>query len=951
MSPSPDDASQAAEPKSAGGLSSVFKGLTSSKLARAPTLPAQSPTSPLAPEPAGAASPNAQALPPHNMEANDQLKRGALFVCIVAANSLRFATADYPLNPVLDFWFAGMDLIEPGKITAARHIGWELLAECAKHDSSTDLERKEFFQTLSARANPDDFHLQLAAVEDLTRKGRDLSGFDYDVIPTLTTLIVEVYKTVKAARKQTDRTRKGPKAKSSVTGEEKNLSQLFAFMLKVIKFNFKVADAKAVRGLISELLDLCMGTNSEEDLRSCIAVFNAIITFGAIPSEMLTRCVTVLSSIYCLVANLQKDSWHALANLCKSHHGQATVKILLDILRKFPPESMDEKEANREARGTKTEQQKHNTKSSKKGYPQVPLTHHDDGIVNVTSNSSSPRMLASVLKLINSLFDHGDRKLNPMVVDEDWARILDVASDCAKKGMPAPTASDGNGTRYTSSTSTVSSKDDLDKGEGTVAAELKTLVTRIEGLAAEKRPDFVQRQDCIVFFTKVHHVLSDVAVGQVLDYFQDFRCCFPSDLQWESNLKLVVDSFYSNRRRSTLIRLRALQIITEIYDMLELVHDLVDEQCLPDLVKQILAGIAEENDTLLLQDTVTFLVSVAASADVVLFDMILGSLRGGVANDRLRSPISPPPLADVGKAGAASASRATGRAGYCADQSPSIVVTRGYVQMFMRSLDTDAAKAVKTFDSLVHIARSNRSETDARLTAMRLLFRLRADWANRIFITPFTTESEGLASCLFRTEESLARRLAEDAAQASRHPRSDQQTAPSRPSRGASFTQGQTQERAHPVRSVSGAKPAGPKYQQLWALPDTDALPESPTATASPILFSHAEHAERAEATRRESSPTVAVLRMASWLEAIMSLIHTGCDWEVYSFILVHLPAQLSNHAIFRDAVQQIQDIRKLLCDQIRMNSFQEPPNSSGPRRPVVLMCLFHTLTMILSYQ
>ncbi|PHH89258.1 hypothetical protein CDD83_6393 [Cordyceps sp. RAO-2017] len=88
---------------------------------------------------------------------------------------------------------------------------------------------------------------------------------------------------------------------------------------------------------------------------------------------------------------------------------------------------------------------------------------------------------------------------------------------------------------------------------------------------------------------------------------------------------------------------------------------------------------------------------------------------------------------------------------------------------------------------------------------------------------------------------------------------------------------------------------------------------------------------------------------MSVWLDAVLAILQ-GSDWEVCSFVLVHLPSQLSNHAIFRDAIPQIQELRRIICEQIRTNGFQEPPNASGLRRADVAICLFHSLTMILSY-
>jgi len=948
MAPSSDDAGHAPEPRSAGGLSSVFKGLTGSRSSRShPPPPAQLSTSAAAtaapPPPSSERVDTASLDPrgglrPEHRELFDRLRAGTLAERTSAADALRAVIVSYPLNPVLDIWYGGKDLIEAAKPASVRQAGWRLLSECARHEASSDLERQEYFGTLSAPADPEDFHLQLGALIGLTKRGRDLAGFGYDVIPLLNGWLQDAFRAVKTVRKQaSSRAAKNPKGKAAAPDDDKSacetsLAQLFLFVLDVFKFNAKMTEDKAVHDLILTLLIICVGTNAEEDLRSCIAVVNAIVTFGSMPNESLGRCAHVLGSIFCLVPTLEKESWHAIANLCKSHHGSRVVQMLLKVLRAYPPDSVL-KEANREVRSALAVLTKLVSKSAAKGYPAVPLAVLVDGLENIAVRSPSPRVSAAGVRLINSLFDGGERTLSPMLVDENWSPILGAAAEYAKRaGLPR--SSDRTGSTQ-SLASALTSKEDFDKSDDLVIKELRTLAARLEELVAQRRPDFLQRHDCIVFFTRAHHILSDSAAGLVLDYFKEFRCCFPSDPYWEDNLRLVLDSFYTNKQRSTLVRLRALQAVTDVYEMLELAGEIVDGQGLRDLVKRILAGISEETDTLLLQETVTFLVSVATSADTDLFDAIFDALKGIVANDRLRSPVS------ASAAPSAGPSKSTDRPGYFANQSPSNVVTRGYVQMFMRSMDTDATKSIKAFTGLVNIARSNLCETDARLTAMRLLFRLRADWANRVFVTPFT-ESEGLAGHLFRTEASLAKKLAEDAAQALRQQRSE--TNAPRTTRGISFGQGQPQERAQLPRTVSHSKPSSHKYQQLWAFPDSEALPETPASTASPVLFSH-----RPEGSTGAGADS-GCLNIASWLEAIVALFQNGCDWEVYSFLLVHLPSQLSNHAVLRDAVPQILDLRRLLCEQIRMNSFQEPPSSSGPRRAEALLCLFQTLTMLLSY-
>lgn len=939
MSPSPGDAAQSPDARGAGGLASVFKGLTGSKLTKSPTPPSQAPSTVSASGQVDVSAPTVSGLPPNHIASFEQLKNGSLTERVAAAQSLRLAIADYPLNPILDIWYAAKDLIEPTKPTDARIAGWELLTECVKNASSTDLERNEYFQTLSATANPDDFHLQLAALVDLTNHGRDLSGFDYDVIPLMTSWLQASYNAVRSARRQTSRSAgKSTKGKAAVFGEDKNFSQLFLFILEVLKFNSKAADDDTLGNLIDTLLDICMNTSVEEDLRACIEVVNAIITYGSIPKEKLDRCVEVISSIHCLVSNLQKDAWHTLSNLLKSHNGQATVQILLNVLRNYPREGQNEKDGNREVRGALSVLQKLVWKGGAKGYPILPFALLMDGFTNIVTKSPSARIAASVLRVVNYLFDDGDRRLSPLLADEDWTDLFDVAEKCAKR-IAVPASNNDVDTLYQGSARS-SMKEDAEKSDDPINRELKTLISRLEDIFRERRSDFIQRQACVNFFTKVRQVLPDSAAALVLDYFAEFRSCYPSDLEWEDNLSLILDHFYLNRNRTTLVRLRALQSVTEVYDMLELVEDQLDKDCVPNLVRSILADIAEEEDTLVLQDTVTFMVSVATSADDELFDHIVETLRGIITNERLQSPISAPVNLP------SEAIKVSDHPGYFANQSPANVVARGYVQIFMRSMNTNVSKTIKAFNVLIHIARSARSN-DARLTAMKMLFRLRADWANRIYLTPFT-ESEGLAGVLYRTEASLARKLADDAAHPQRQSRSE--LVASRTTRGISFGQGQGSgqhpERATLTRSISGTKPGASKYQQLWALPDPDALPETPSSIASPVLFSHMSNGESPESPEQEAG----ALNMAAWLEAIQHNLSQGCDWEVYSFNLVHLPSQLSNHALFRDAIPQIQEIRRVLCEQIRLNMYQEPPTSTGLRRPEVGICIFQMLTTIMSY-
>ncbi|KAK3500019.1 uncharacterized protein B0T23DRAFT_435421 [Neurospora hispaniola] len=941
MSPSPgDDVSHPETTKSAsGGLASVFKGLAGGKLTKSspPLQPPMATMTTVASQPSRdrfdvlPVTPVLRGLPQEHMEHFARLKTGQLNDRIAGANALRYAITDYPLNPIMEVWNAAKDLIDGDKPENARVAGWRLLTECVKDTSATDFERREYFRTLTAQtAHPDDFPLQLEALEYLTNRGRNVAGFYYDIFPLLTVWLANTFDAARLAR----RANKSAKGKTLVTVEDQSFSRLFALIRDVVKFNFKYASDAAVGRLMDNLLEICNRTSQEDDLAACISVIDAMVTFGSVPNGKLRDCIQVLSSIHCLVPSRQKDAWHTLSNICKSHHGQSTVRILLDVLRNAPaaPDKERDRDVIRDIRGALTVLKKLLGKSAEKGYPGVPLALLVDGLANVCTSSSS-RVSTEILRLVNSLFDDGDGIINPLIAEEHWSPIFSVAAQCAAKSVPAALKDVDPSIPQSSAP-----KDDSEGGDN-INYQLRTFINRVEKLLTEEKTDFFQREECMRFLAEVHHVLPDSAAALLLDHLKEFRSCYPSEVDWKKNLELVLEGIYLDRGRSAPTRIQALAMVMEIYDFLCLVRDLVEEESIFDLVKRVLSGMSVETDAVVLQETVTFMVRVAEIAGAEQFDFILDTFKNIVCKEA----DEPTPSTGIQKFnGAQQISNQPSEVG---GQSLPNVVTKGYVQIFMKSMDVDALKAVKTFNALVHIAGSTTCETDARLTAMKLLFRLRADFEYRVYVTPHV-ENESIAASIYRTDASFARKAAEDAAHPPRLGRLDQAGFPRTPIRGASYTPGQTMERSGAIRPLQLPRQMPYQGQRLWSLPDPEALPELPRSTPSHLLFSYTEGAD-GEASTKASN---AVLKMSSWLNIVLNIFHQGSDWEIYSFILAHLPAQLSDHPIFQDAIPQLQELRGHICEVIRTNRFQEPPLVSGLRRPDVANCLFHSLIMLVSY-
>jgi hypothetical protein len=854
----------------------------------------------------------------------------------------------------------GKDLIDPANPREARTAGFELLTACVQQSTSTDPERLAYFRVLTAPANAEDFHLQLASLVELAKHGKDLSGFHYDTLPLLTSWLRQNFAVTTAARKQAGRQNRALKGKAPL-GEETNLSLLFVFIVDVIKFSFNVSNEETTSDLIDVILHICVHTPLSSDLRACINLIDAIVTYGDIPSTKLLDCIKVLCSIHCLVDEVQPEAWRSISNLCKSHNGQTTVRILLDILR--GPSVSNDKQAIREIRGALSVLEKLFSKDGQNGYPLVPFSLLMAALAKVVVVEHHTKVENDVLRLILSLFNDADQDIKLNVMEEDWSTMFEVVVKCSQRALET---SDGRPITNRSRISSPLIKDETNEQNLTtnLAQTLYCLIVRIEELLTKfSDAEFFQRENCIEFFVAVHPHLPESCAKLVIDHYMEYRYCYPSDLDWKENAKMILDAFFADRSQPTHIRLHALRAITDVFAVIEMMDEHDDADAIQIFVMSILDSIGDEKDISILQEVVAFAVAVAETADDSLFSYVVNAVRASITSDRLQSPLGSPPAS---RQAMMNTDRPTSVPNSLV-QTPSNVVTQGLVQIFMRAMDKSTSKALRIFDEILWIAKSHECETDARISAMKMLLRLRADWANRIFLTPFI-ESDGLAASLYRTPASLARKQAADEAAQQHRSSRVEDLGSSRISRSTSFGQGQQQAR-QAVRSGSGINRTLQRNHQMWMSPDPDALPEFASDKASSMLASVIETEDETEeghqgSYRREAGgpetenylayltviTNKTALPVGLYLDTVTGLMQNGCEWEVYSYILVHLPSQLTNQTLFRAAIPQIKLLRDLLCDQIKNNSFQEPPMSSGLRKADVAICLFQILNMVMGY-
>lgn len=274
------------------------------------------------------------------------------------------------------------------------------------------------------------------------------------------------------------------------------------------------------------------------------------------------------------------------------------------------------------------------------------------------------------------------------------------------------------------------------------------------------------------------------------------------------------------------------------------------------------------------------------------------------------------------------------------DPSSAARVTDGMadclIRLFLRCTPESAMKTSRVYKLLLQAAAPAKT-TKVRLNIMKLLARLRCDSEQAVEVV-LIPDTQGLAGSLCRTEATAASQ-ASIPSQTNRESTQDQQPLTRQ---GRSSVVDIT--RAVRSRSATRSSNLRDQFSQpekpLWMYNDwTRGLPEDPRKGPSQVVYS--------------SPPTddnATTLDLAPWLDIMIDVLKDGQDWEIYSYILVHLPSQLSNRSLFSRHVGQLQTLHNVITEQLEKSSFTKPPQSTKMVGGDVALCLYHILTMLLAY-
>lgn len=870
---------------------------------------------------------------------------------------------EYPLQNILGLWSVAVDLVALEQPDQVAEAGFKLLKSISLDPKLTPVERTVIFDAAVYRRNTRCFQWRLEIISTLTNGGKNIAACESAIVPFILDALDACFN---ASREAFNSTRKasGKRSADKPLQETENLGRIFQYATDVCKFNARILTDRDLEQILERAMHICQSTTQETDMENCIKLFDTIITYVHVPIKALRPSLEVLCAIHRQIAGLQEQTWNTLSNLFKSHIGQAAIMSLLHTLQIGPLVK------NRQSslyRGTIQILQMLILEHGQNELPKVPMSLIFSAL---KSSIKEPHATQEhfVMELIDAILAQETMR-DALLAEADLTDMLDIIRVCAERDddrlrakMVGPaanlTVSDKDGPALPQSVfGNVTAKNGPAKSDTTASpgaheddigphADNPTVAhTKLEAIRRTEEDtifqvlikldhistamDHVQKEGVMELFLHCANRLSDIIAEKMIQYFADERFLNPSNIEWLDVSRKVAAVTLNDATRPNTVRVFAIKTLRDTYDN-------VEQLCANDVAAQsaaiLLDRIEVEDDVDILTALVDFAVHVANRAPLDRFSEVTQLLQKKM---------------DRPHASAATSSHSwpsqtfLPRSGIQCGSACNVIAT-AFVRLFIRSVTHAAQKTRILYNVIRGIAGNDKYDSDSRLTALRLLFRLRADSRHALTVNA-SSEGERIAAELCRTEETAVVVEKSDGVSINDRARSEDASS-SREQRKISGSSPHASLNRQSGRATVAAGRVSKPIAPLWMYPGPKGLPEEPASEPSRAVFSHID------ASQYPLSDDIHDMEITLWLELIISLLQRPSDWEVYSYILVHLGPQLSNQALVRSCVVQLQMLRNVLCEQVRNSSFHEPPPHTLLKRADVAVCLYHILTVIISY-
>ncbi|KAG0081304.1 Tuberous sclerosis 2-like protein [Linnemannia elongata] len=854
----------------------------------------------------------------------------------------------YPFQHISELWIAVEDLLEAGVPHNARKAAWGFMIACIRGQfEDLGMLRAVFYQAINNHEIWEDFDDKLHALKELTNDGRDVYGFEKNIVRLLAHWIASSFEQAKVAQ-HVSQQRLGMQKSTTSLASLSSTPQLIllqkpiphfdttmTLLINVVKFNFVFFDELEIASLLDLLHTICI--NAPEDTAHTIGFLDVIVRYGYVPQEGLSTflkilCHTTLSDVY------QERAWVITLNLMKSHSAHSAIRLLCLNLRS-KGEVASSVAHTRVIQGSIRLLQRSvwgSTPIDTLSVSFSTILWSLKSAVDFKSKDVNQDIVASLGSLLET---HADdlRDLEYEIIMDVLERLTDAVKE--KPAGENPSAKPfvfGLGGHATSPGHQPNPNNAFRDAYGGLLYQFITLYSRkrIPGVAARLMTLLASLQD---------HLPEDTML-LLLDYYYTEHQFYPYTLNWLERLHHLVQVSVIQDKRPK-VRSRALQIALDVYDAsMDFFHDAIVTAVFLD----VFAHMDSETDPVLASQVSDLLIRATRTASDDLFprllDRIVQNIRCSCHAPKQPTSASSTQTSLASRLGMTSSSstnthqnhQPTGPAVACQSLSAAI----GIIDLFQHALyDPNGASRVDTFFSLlVGLAINQDVHKASRLVLLDFLLCLRVDLDHRIFCsTPSTIESMASA-----TEQLLSEDTRQD--------RGD------RPGlsggHGRNLGLGASAQAASAARQQIGPSTAHPTHN--WKQ-----LMQGRTMQASPYVISYLEIASTtSDYPTSETLPAPLVgcakviLNIPLYMTGIMTILEQERNFEVYSFVIQRLPSQLFNKHLFCNSSEQITKLHSVLVDMTLRDKFPESLRNLplSAKRHNIHILAYKVLVILLCY-
>lgn len=825
--------------------------------------------------------------------------------------ALRAANSDinkYSIHAQKAIWAVSKDLTTAAASLEARLVGYELLAVTAGHPGLGPCEREALYDMIVVPLPPANVDLTVLALTRLTHHGRDLSPFHDRLVAFLNHLLGDLFEATLISRRNHRRQRS--QDSNNPIGEEVSLLRLLQLLENVIKHDREAFSDLDLQTLVKRIVEISKRTAVSGDIVASFKIMELLALSTRMSVTSVESCLEVLFTATGRSPDpLGKLSTKCINSFLRSEYKIVVREYLLRVLTVKPEEQKPDV-----LRGAFSTVDYLLQENGAPGLPSISLKFLRMALTSVGLVSRFYALES--LRIIGRLLS--ENEIVDQLIGQEWWILHQVLHDCAQLTLKPIIENSPLDDSENAQPSFPSKSYYLGQWSKfhTEDAELKNELRRITsafGLMWNRlKKD--QQLSVVNLFLILAPYIDDNCLNLIVVYMTDERLIIPPNENWIRHVEVLIELMLLESPKADFTWCLFSAALTKVHAA---IRDDEEHLLFDKIFLHLLRNTVDQDQVRAMKVLADFVTIYARDASMQVFESVVETFErmlSTVGRDQNHS-IQIQPIAET------------------MPNTGAILLVR----LFLHCLPKSAVKTLKLYQVLISIAANTKAPHETRLTAMKLLTRLRCDshHAIKVVIMP---DSQGLATALWRTEASTRGQAASQTSAKRISIYEEPQI--TRTGRSSAIGSSRTGRSRSKTRSASAKDRNAKAHPPLWMYESLKGLPEDPPADASSVVYA-------SSTDRWTGHPTIDI---SLWMDIVNEILVNEDNWEIYSYVLVHLPSQLSNVALFHSNADHVQTLHSILIRQLQSGNFHTPPISTGVKKGDVALCLYHTLTMLVGY-